>query len=233
MALKTALGGVMRKIRKRNKKTQGDFAKLLGVTQPTISLYENGSLDPSDAVLLLLATMADSIEEKQVISAAMNGGKAEGVSRVAPNEDDLGGPSLFVLKEELRELRKNYGSRSETLIELIQLTTQIVREDAFCPDWLLLLMSLWRRNRDIHELWRLFEALPQSIKMDLAWIEIYGQDELPLRRPPPPNDQQIQYLKSAFEILKSAKARLLIGMIETISQDLKLSESVTCESRDI
>lgn len=65
------IGAAVRAIRARLGETQGRFALRLGCKQNTVSQYESGKLEPSRSMLLLLANLATTAEEREPIISSL------------------------------------------------------------------------------------------------------------------------------------------------------------------
>ena len=209
------LAGLIKKIRKRSKTTQAEFARRLGVAQSSVSMYEKGKLVPSDPVLILLASQAENEGEKASIAAHLQGtGELHDGFVLNP------GP----IQAELRDLRRIVGGRNSNLIALGDYTLRFLREGTDVPSWLVDVIALWDRYSDRHELWPIFQSLPQQIKGNLLWQETTG--EITGKKIV---DEDVLLVKRIDEVLASSKRHLLVGMIEALHLGLDAERQKSSE----
>jgi transcriptional regulator with XRE-family HTH domain len=102
-SVRLTVGEAVRRIRKRIGQNTTDFGARVGITASAVSKYENGKISPGRSVLLLLQQMAETDEEREVISAALGGD-----ALILPED----GPESVV-----RQIRKEIGA---TRVEFCQ-----------------------------------------------------------------------------------------------------------------
>lgn len=107
-----ALKDEIKKIRLRNSMTQSDLAKLLGVTQASISGWERGISDPEDFRLQEIAKLGNiSIEtlkntNENLVQKLEQMIKDVSVAKIVAGDEYLQG-RLDTLEEVLEEIEKN------------------------------------------------------------------------------------------------------------------------------
>lgn len=135
------LGDVIRAIRARRGETMVQFAQRLGVKQSAVSRYESGKLNPSQTILLLLHSLAESASEKEAVNAALGSVPVE----LATREEAFLQLAKGVAAD-LNAVLRAQGTSSAMREQFRDLVVELAGEK-YIPLWLVNVMKLWRRYK--------------------------------------------------------------------------------------